>query len=204
MNQEGLIKPALIGGVLLGILSVIPVISLGNCLCCAWIIGGGALASYLYVKSSPVGVTLGRGVALGLLTGAIGAIVDTVFSIPLQVLLSRLGMGASEEIQQMMDQIPQFPPELKRAVLSVLTGGKGINMVVIAFGAVFKLAIYSVIAMIGGALGVAIFEKRDTRGQTPGPPSYQPPPDATLPPPSSLNLPPPSEPPPPPPAEPQA
>ncbi len=192
MNQEGMLKPALIGGVLLGILSVIPVISLGNCLCCAWVIGGGALASYLYVKGSPVGVTLGRGVALGLLTGAIGALVDTLFSIPLQVLLSRLGMGASEEIQQMLEQIPQFPPELKRTVLSLLTGGKGISFLVILFGALFKLVIYSIVAMIGGALGVAIFEKRDARGQGPGPGAdFRPPTDGTpLPPPPP---PPPSE-----------
>ena len=195
MNQEGMLKPALIGGVLLGILSVIPVISLGNCLCCAWVIGGGVLASYLYVKGSPVAVTLGRGVALGAFAGAIGALVDTLFSIPLQVLLSRLGMGASEEIQQMMEQIPQLPPEVKKAVLSVLAGGKGISVLVVLLGAMFKLAAYSVVAMIGGALGVAIFEKRDTRGLPPSAgASYQPPP--TIPPP-------PVEPPPPPPAEPQ-
>ncbi len=185
MNQEGMLKPALIGGVLLGILSVIPVISLGNCLCCAWVVGGGVLASYLYVKGSPVGVTLGRGVALGLLTGAIGALVDTIFSIPLQVLLSRLGMGAGEEIQQIMERIPQFPPELKRTILSVLTGDKGISLLVIVFGALFKLAIDCVVAMIGGALGVAIFEKRDTRGQPPSTGiSYPAPPIAPPPPPS--------------------
>ncbi len=197
MNQEGMLKPALIGGVLLGVLSVIPVISLGNCLCCAWIIGGGALASYLYVKASPVGVTLGRGVALGLLTGIIGALVDTLFSIPLQVLMSRLGMGASQEIAQMLEQIPQLPPELKRAVLSVLAGGKGIGLLVVLFGALFKLVIYAVVAMIGGALGVAIFEKRDVRRQPPTPgASYQPPPSAPQPP-STVPPPPPDAPPPP-------
>lgn len=192
MNQEGMLKPALIGGVLLGILSVIPVISLGNCLCCAWVIGGGALASYLYVKSSPVGVTLGRGVAIGFLAGAIGALVDTLFWIPLQVLLTHLGMGAGEEIQQMLEQIPQFPPELKRTVLSVLAGGKGIGVLVVIIGALSKLVIYSLVAMIGGALGVAIFEKRDTRNQTPGPGSiYRPP--ADLPPPPTDLPPPPSD-----------
>jgi len=201
VNQEGMLKPALIGGVLLGILSVVPVISLGNCLCCAWVIGGGVLSSYLYVKGSPVGVTLGRGVALGMLTGAIGALVDTVFSIPLQLLLSRLGMGASQEIQQMMEQIPQFPPELKRAVLSVLAGGKGISFLVVVVGALFKLAIYSVVAMIGGALGVAIFEKRDKRGPTPGAGTFYQPPPPSFPqsnpppnPPESNQAPPPDEP----------
>jgi hypothetical protein len=184
MNHEGMLKAALIGGVLLGILSVIPVINVGNCFCCAWVIGGGILASYLYVKSSPVGVTLGRGVALGLLAGAIGAIVDTLFTIPLQVLLSKMGMGAGEQIRQMMEQIPQLPPELKKALLSLIEGGRGVGIALILMGALFKLVLYSFVAMLGGTIGVAIFEKRDKQGRPPAePPVYQPPPD--LPPPPS-------------------
>jgi hypothetical protein len=187
MNHEGMLKPALVGGVLLGILSVIPVISLGNCFCCAWVIGGGVLASFLYVKSSPVAVTLGRGVALGLLAGAIGAIVDTMFSIPLQILLSRLGMGV-EGVQQILDQIPQLPPEFKKAVQTALAGGKGIGVLVMLLGAFFKLVVYSAVCMLGGAIGVAVFEKRDTRVQaraveTPyRPPTDVPPPPADQPP----------------------
>jgi hypothetical protein len=184
MNHEGILKPALIGGVLLGILSVIPVIQVGNCFCCAWVIAGGILASYLYVKSSPVAVTLGRGVALGLLAGAIGAIVDTLFSIPIQVLLSKMGMGAGAQIRQMMEQIPQLPPELRKALLSVIEGERGIGIALILMGGLFKLALYSFVAMLGGTIGVAIFEKRDRPGRAPAePPVYQPPPD--LPPPPS-------------------
>ena len=95
----------------------------------------------------------------------------------------------------MLEQIPQFPPELKKAALSVLAGGTGIGVLVIFFGALFKLAIYSAVAMIGGALGVAIFEKRDTRGQAPGQgTSYLPPTDVPPPPPPGAQ--PPSTPPP--------
>jgi hypothetical protein len=171
MNHEGMLKPALVGGVLLGILSVIPVISAGNCFCCAWVIGGGILASYLYVKSSPLAVTLGRGVAVGLLAGVIGAIVDTLFTIPLQILLSKFGMGAGEQVRQMIGQVPQLPPELRKALLSVVEGGKGFGLALILMAALSKLVIYSLVAMMGGAIGVAIFEKREKHG---GPPSESP------------------------------
>lgn len=185
MNNEGILRPALIGGVLLGILSVFPVISLGNCFCCAWVIGGGVLASYLFVRSSPVAVTLGRGITLGLLAGAIGAVVDTLFSIPLQLLLSRLGLGV-EGIQQVLEQIPQLPPDVKKGLLSALAGGKGIGALVLILGAIFKLIIYSVVAMLGGAIGVAVFEKRDTRVPLPvAPLPYRPPSDPPPPPPDS-------------------
>jgi hypothetical protein len=182
MNEEGMLKPALIGGVLLGILSVIPVINAGNCFCCAWVIGGGILASYLFVKSSAVAVTLGRGVALGLLAGAIGAVVDTLFTIPLQLLLSKVGLGATEQIREMAERLPQLPPEFRKALLSLAQGAHGVGIAFFVMEAFFKLVIYPVVAMLGGAIGVAIFEKRDKHGRPPGempvyrPPSSPPPP----------------------------
>jgi len=182
VNNDGILKPALIGGVLLGILSVIPVIKAGNCLCCGWVIGGGILASYLYVKSSPIAVTLGRGVAIGLLAGAIGAVVDTLFSIPLELLLSRIGLGPADQIRQMLEQIPQMPPEIKRTLLSFAQSGKGIGIAWILMSAISKLAVYSVVAMLGGTIGVAIFEKRDRNGRPPDEmPIYRPPTDAAPP-----------------------
>jgi hypothetical protein len=176
VNKEGILKPSLIAGVLLGILSAIPVIKAGNCLCCAWVIGGGILASYLYVKSSAVAVTLGRGVGLGLLAGAIGAVVETAFSIPLELLLSKIGLGAADQIRQLLEQFPQLPRELRQALLSLSEGGKGIGVTVLVAVALPKLVLYSVIAMLGGVCGVAIFEKREKHGHPPAePPVYRPP-----------------------------
>ena len=38
------LQPALLGGVVIGVLSALPVINVANC-CCAWILFGGALAA---------------------------------------------------------------------------------------------------------------------------------------------------------------
>src|SRR5512136_504093 len=100
MDQEAMLKPALIGGVLLGVLSATPIVSAANCICCAWVIGGGVFAAYLFVKESPRAVTLGKGVALGLLAGIIGAVVDTLFSIPLHLALRGLGSGFADQFRQ--------------------------------------------------------------------------------------------------------
>jgi len=40
------LQAPLLGGLFIGILSALPVVSWGNC-CCLWIIGGGVLAAYL-------------------------------------------------------------------------------------------------------------------------------------------------------------
>ena len=52
---SGFIEPAFLGGAFLGTLSSLPVIYLGNGLCCMWVMGGGALAAWLLRKKHPQG-----------------------------------------------------------------------------------------------------------------------------------------------------
>ncbi len=156
MNQGGMLKPALIAGVLLGILSVIPGLSLLNCFCCAWVVGGGAFASHLYVKDSPVAVTLGKGALLGLVTGAIGAVTCTVFNIPLQLLMSALGMDVVEHLRQLIGRMPDIPPEQRDALGKIAQGGISFILVV----GIASVVPFSMAGMAGGAIGVALFEKR--------------------------------------------
>ena len=54
-------------------LSALPVINLANC-CCAWVLFGGALASYLMQQDHPVPITAGDGAIVGLLAGVVGAV----------------------------------------------------------------------------------------------------------------------------------
>jgi hypothetical protein len=180
MNQEGIFKPALIAGVLVGFLSAMPVLQTFNCLCCAWVIGGGMLAAHLYVRGASTAVSLGTGVFLGLLTGAIGAVVDTLFTIPIHLALRPLGMGFTEQMRQAIDQLPNLPPETRDAVLRFLADGRGLGFVIIVMMGFFKLLVYSAVGMLGGALGVAVFEKRKPGT---GQPAYQPPPNLPPPPP---------------------
>ncbi len=183
MNRESMFKPALIGGVALGVLSALPVIGAFNCFCCAWVIGGGILAAHLYVKDSPNVVTLGNGVVLGLITGMIGALVDTVFSIPLHMAMSGVGMGVAEQLREMAEEIPNMPPEARELLRSIAAGGVGIGGVIFFVAALIKLFVYGIVAMLGGVLGVALFEKRTPGSHLPSDmPTYQPPP-ANIPPP---------------------
>ena len=166
MTDSRMLKPALIGGVLLGVLSSLPLINFFNCLCCAWVITGGVLAAYQYVKDSPVSVSLGGGISVGLLAGAIGAVVTGLFSIPLY--LMRGGGGAMQHLKEAMDRMPNVPSETRDLVES-LASRSDMNIVFMIFGLLFTFIVFSIFGMVGGAIGVAIFEKRK-----PG----SPPPDA--------------------------
>ncbi len=84
MNNK--LKPALIGGVLLGLLSAIPVVNLVNVCCCLWALIGGLLASYLYIKNSPVPASAGDGAILGALAGLVGAVIVVVIGIPISII----------------------------------------------------------------------------------------------------------------------
>ncbi len=183
MNSQGIGRAALVAGVATGVLSALPLLGLVNCLCCAWAIGGGILASYLYVKASPWAVTLGRGLMLGLATGAIAAAVDTAFSIPIHFALAGLGVGAPEEMGGLLRRFPDVPAEYAEQLRALLAGGAGISVLLLLAAGLVKLVVYALACMLGGAVGVAIFEKRppgagpvpDARYGSPGAPPPVPP-----------------------------
>jgi len=183
MNNSNMLKPALIGGVLLGILSALPLIGSFNCICCAWVVLGSALAARLYVKDSSVPVTLGRGVTLGLLTGAIGTVVYALFLIPL-FLMAGGESTLMEQMKQAIERVPNLPPEMREGIDSFISGGH-ISTILYVVGFFFRLLVHCLVAMIGGAIGVAIFEKRKPGTSEPGTAQYQPPPDLPPPPPAS-------------------
>jgi hypothetical protein len=171
MNENAMVKPALIAGVLLGILSAVPPLSFFNCFCCAWVIGGGMLAANLYVRNSMQVVKLGSGVALGALTGAIGGVVTTVFNIPVQILMNTIFARYASQARQVLSEMPNLPPSLREMILA--SGNSSFSFLAVIVAAILNVLIFGMISMLGGVIGVALFEKRKV--ESPVPPSYIPP-----------------------------
>ena len=161
MNNANILKPAMVGGVALGILSALPVIGYCNCVCCAWAIGGGILAAYLCVKDSPFPVTMGYGALAGLAAGATGAVVCGLFSIPLQFIYTNGGNSAAivEQVQELMAKNPDVPMEIRQGVEAFLLRSDFMMLIAI-FVFISYVVFFSLFAMLGGAIGVAVFEKR--------------------------------------------
>ncbi|CAN5867543.1 hypothetical protein BH18ACI4_BH18ACI4_07040 [soil metagenome] len=131
------LKPALVGGLVAGILSVIPFVS--TC-CCLWAALGGLLASFMNIKNSPAPVSTGDGALLGILTGAVGSLIYLIIQIPLALLF---GLDSMEE------QFRRSGIELPLSGIALLL----LSVVVV----VFLILIFST---VGGIVGVPIFEKR--------------------------------------------
>ena len=145
MNNK--LKPALLGGLVVGLLSAIPFI---NYCCCIWSIGGGVLAAYLYIKSSPTPVGMGDGAMVGGLAGVVGAVIYLIISLPLALLF---GTAAIEE-------------RFAQSGMQLPFSGMVLIFVSVIVGAILLV----VLATLGGIIGVAIFEKRKGTGLGPPPP----------------------------------
>jgi hypothetical protein len=149
------LKPALIGGSLLGLLSTVPIVQYGNCVCCMWILGGGALAAFLLDKQRPGTLTYGDGAIVGAFSGVFGAIVSTVVSIPLKYLQSAQLEQAREQLSQ-----AEMPPALKEFLLRMMEPGLDVSFLLIGF--VLGAVMFSIFATLGGILTVAILNRKKT------------------------------------------
>ncbi|HEY8225839.1 MAG TPA: hypothetical protein VIG25_11205 [Pyrinomonadaceae bacterium] len=160
MNDK--VKPALIGGVVLGLLSVIPLVNLGNACCCLWAILGGVLASYLYVKNSPTPASVGDGAITGAMAGAIGALISLVIGIPLSIALGGLMSGLLLSLVQNVD--PGQADMMRRQMEAGQTvAGAIVNGIILAVCLV-------IFATLGGLVGIPLFEKRKANVMPPPPP----------------------------------
>ena len=163
MNDK--LKPALIGGGVLGILSVIPFVSAVNICCCLWAILGGMLATYLYVKNSTTPATAGDGAILGALAGVVGAVISFILGIPIAL---AMGPTMRNMIVSLLERVNPQQAELIRRQFEA--AGNRIGPVII--NALILAVLLFFFSVLGGLLGVPIFEKR--KGGPPPPPPFSP------------------------------
>jgi hypothetical protein len=130
MNSK--LKPAIIGGLVVGLLSAIPVVNFVNICCCLWAILGGLIASKIYINASPTPVKAGDGINAMLIS-----LIERVN--PAQVEMMR---------QSMADQ----------TIIGAVIRGLIFGIILIIF------------SVLGGLLGVPIFEKRKGNPAPPPPP----------------------------------
>jgi hypothetical protein len=144
-------QPALIGGAVLGALSALPIISVGNLCCCLWVVGGGVVAAYVLQQSRATPITPGDGALAGFLAGVTGALVYLLLSIPITIVLAPFERAMMERI---VENAAGMPPEFREYVGTYL--GSAIQ-VAVGFG--FMLVVGSMFATIGGVIGAMLFKK---------------------------------------------
>jgi hypothetical protein len=158
MNNK--MKPAIIGGVVIGVLSIIPIVNLGNICCCLWAILGGLLATYLYVKDSPVPASAGDGAMLGAIAGAVGAVIVIILGIPISIVAGGI---TRELMMRLMENVNPSQAEMFRAQMAA-----GESIVGAIVNGIILAVLVVIFSTLGGLIGIPIFEKR--KGTIPPPP----------------------------------
>lgn len=164
-----MLQPALLGGVVIGVLSALPIINLANC-CCAWILFGGGLSAYLMQQQQPAPITLGDGALVGLVAGALGSVIWTVVAIPLNMAVMPAGL-----LEQAISNAGDMPEV--RTFLESLRRGPVLGVAAV-IGFTLQLLVCSTFGMIGGLFGALFFRKSPPPPPPDpvGPPPFMPPP----------------------------
>ena len=144
------LQPALIGGLVTGVLSALPFIGAFNACCCLWIVTGGVTAAYLLQDREPNSIQVGDGALVGLMAGVIGAFVYLILSIPITLLMAPMMSAFTDRIVNEGN----FPPEVREMLTSGIGTAAGIILGFFAY-----LAAGIVFSTLGGILGTLIFRK---------------------------------------------
>ena len=165
MNANAMLKPALMGGLVMGLLSALPGVSLGNCCCCAWLVAGGVVAAYLLQAKTEDPIALGDGALVGLLAGLFGAVVNLVISVPMNLLLGPVQQRLLSRISEIQ---PDLPENVRQAIDTFGTKGVSIAGAIMTF--FMMLVLGAVFSSLGGLLGAFFFKKK----VAPVPPPFTP------------------------------
>ena len=145
------LQPALWGGLFIGVLSALPLVSAGNCCCCLWVLVGGVLAAYLRQQNNPYQIDAAEGAIVGLMAGALGGVVCAILSIPFQMMT---GPMQQDWMDRVLSNNPEVTPEM-REMVERLTTGAGFQLI----GAIISVVVFSIFGTLGGLIGVAVFKK---------------------------------------------
>ncbi len=155
------VKAAAIGGSIAGAASEIPLLNVLNLACCALIVGGALLAVHLALRNEPPteSAPLGAGAAIGALSGVFAAVVGTIISIPLTLLVGNMAQQGIETFLESSEaiQIEGLPRDLLE---SLTASSEGLVLSALLLGLVFSLVLYTVFATLGGILGASLFHKK--------------------------------------------
>ena len=149
------LQPALYGGLFIGILSALPFV---NVCCCLWMVTGGAIAVYLMQQNYAYPITAADGALVGLLAGMVGAVVSGLLSIPISMAMGPL---LQDMVQGWIVNNPEIPAETKSMIEQMMDRSASPTVIGTIAGILMTMVVGSILAMLGGLLGVALFKKKD-------------------------------------------
>jgi hypothetical protein len=159
-------KPALIGGLIAGVLPVVPIIGLLNTCFCLWAWVGGIVAAKLLIDRAPRVVTAKDGARIGLFAGLIASAITLLVATPLMFWQIGRLQGMSAILSRSPEVVELFERIQNDFTLKILFS---------FVSAFINAALTLGFTVLGGVIGVSLFERRRSQPPPPQyPPSYPP------------------------------
>jgi hypothetical protein len=158
MKGNAMLMPAVWGGLLIGVLSALPIVNLANVCCCLWVIAGGMVAAYLLQSNAPQAITTGDGALVGLMAGIIGALVHTIVSLPINLAMG----GVTQRLLQQFVSSSQEIPDNVRQMMENMSNSSSFSLLGVVAGLMMFLIVGGIFATVGGLLGALFFKKNTT------------------------------------------
>ena len=96
--------PCLMGGALMAILSVFPLISVFNVCCCLWLIVGGAVTILIAKRNNPEPITGGDALLYGAISGVFGWLLGQRLN-RLQEVLDRFALPEAQSVMDWVNRV---------------------------------------------------------------------------------------------------
>lgn len=168
------LRTALIGGLVIGVVSGVPGLNLLNCCCCAGIVLGGFLTVYLYRQEFTVDMPpmeTSDALIVGVMAGVGGAFVAVTIELMIRALFGDVG---SEFIRNILDQFVErmeqsgdLPEGFGDDLRSQLDDS--LHESTTPFGILSSLftslILYPIFSMLGALLGYSAFRPKRTPDQ---------------------------------------
>jgi hypothetical protein len=112
-------------------------------------------------------LTYGDGAFAGVLSGLFGAIIYTILSIPIKIVMAPILRSQQQQFEETLRSLPEMEAWLRDLMMKAVSPEVTVAGVLFTFFS--NLITYALFAMIGGIITVAILQKRGARpvGETP-------------------------------------
>jgi hypothetical protein len=175
------LRPAILGGLIIGLITGLPAISfLNKCCCCGGVMLCGMLSLYLYkqeFKDEMPPLESSDALVLGIIAGLAGALIGAIIGVLSIFIFGPVDKKIAIKLLKWAESQGTLPPDaLNKADEMIDTLQKsidgGIKLRDIFADLLFGLILYPIFSMIGGLIGYGIFGKKKP-AVPPVPPTQQ-------------------------------
>ena len=169
LEKPGKLHAALLGGIIIGVVTGLPVISFINkCCCCGGVMLCGMLSLYLYKQEfndETPPLESSDALILGIIVGLAGALIGTAVGILSSLIFGPIDKKIAIKLLNWVEEQGTLPPDSLNQADEMINQlqksiDEGLKLRDILSELLFGIILYPIFSMIGGLIGYGIFGKK--------------------------------------------